>query len=99
MQNISKIHISDFTLHTIGVILFQENKERLLSKFVNDTMSKVSLMALSPNRFRDIISSGSTHKLDFDDAYQHCLAKLYSLEFVTLDTHFKGISDIRITFL
>jgi len=46
INNIDKIKISDFTLHSIGVILFRQNKEELFSKFISDIITKVQLISL-----------------------------------------------------
>ena len=36
VSKIEQIYISDFSLHSIGVILFKNNKESIFNKFVQD---------------------------------------------------------------
>ncbi|MCK4428679.1 MAG: hypothetical protein KAW16_09365, partial [candidate division Zixibacteria bacterium] len=37
-DNIGSLHITDFSLHSIGVILFRYDREDILQKFVEDVI-------------------------------------------------------------
>ncbi len=37
--------------------------------------------------------------LDFDDAYQYCVARYYGLKIVTMDKDFEKIKDLEVLFL
>ena len=44
--NIDKLHISDFSLHSIGVILFRNKKEEIFQSFVTDAIPNVMIVSL-----------------------------------------------------
>ena len=46
INNIGNLSITDFSLHSIGVILFRYNKEDIFQKFVKDVMSDIRLLSL-----------------------------------------------------
>jgi len=43
-KNYDKIFISDFSLHSIGVILFRYNKKEIFSKFIQDIISEIKVL-------------------------------------------------------
>ena len=45
-NNIGNLNISDFSLHSIGVILFRYNKEDVFQRFIQDVMPQVRLLSL-----------------------------------------------------
>lgn len=63
------LFISDFTVHSIGVILFRNKKPHLFHEFVNDLFGQGNLKVLSLNPFDqvDLIELNIKQKLDFDD--------------------------------
>jgi uncharacterized protein len=95
---LDQIFISDFALHSIGVILSRLNKIDLLDIFVNDLFINglIEQIALVPDDFADIISNIEKFKLDFDDAYQLTISQKYDLKIVTFDKDFnsKGINKM-----
>jgi uncharacterized protein len=91
-----KIFVSDFALHSIGVILSRLNKIEVLSKFIDDLfingmIEQISLDALD---LLDVIDNIKRFKLDFDDAYQYTVARKYDLIIVTFDKDF-NVRDIN----
>ncbi len=68
--NSGLIYISDFSLHSIGVILFKYDKEELFKGFLDDVLPKVKIITLSKNLYKDLINIKNEYMLDFDDAYQ-----------------------------
>ncbi|MBN1999228.1 type II toxin-antitoxin system VapC family toxin [candidate division KSB1 bacterium] len=94
-----KLSISDFSLHSIGVILYRNNRERLFSKFIADILPNINLLHLPQNQYHMINDVKSTTMLDFDDSYQLCVAKFYDLKIVTLDKDFADIENLNVEFL
>ena len=95
---LDQIFISDFALHSIGVILSRLNKIDILDIFVNDLFINglIEQIALVPDDFVDIISNIEKFKLDFDDAYQLTISQKYDMTIVTFDKDFnsKGINKM-----
>ena len=93
---LEQIFISDFTLHSIGVILSRLNKLDILDKFVNDLFFNglIEQISLDPHDFADIIANIEKYKLDFDDSYQLTTSIKYDLTIVTFDKDFnvRGIN-------
>jgi len=100
LSNIKHIYISDFSLHSIGVILFRNNKEKVFNKFVEDIIQKIKILTLSEELYSDLGEVKEEFGLDFDDAYQFKIAEEYGLSIVTQDKDFEKVSaKIEITFL
>jgi len=68
-NNIGNLNITDFSLHSIGVILFRYGKEEIFQKFIEDVIPNTKLLALPVERYREVISVRKSLDLDFDDAY------------------------------
>lgn len=97
--NYDKIFISDFSLHSIGVILYRYNKKEIFKKFVQEILSEIKILNLPSQEYDIFINSSQLPNLDFDDLYQYSIAKYYDLEIVTMDSDFKKIKDINVKFL
>ena len=50
-EHIGYIAISDFTLHSIDVILFRQNKEQIFNNFISDVLPKVDMVSLSSEAY------------------------------------------------
>lgn len=98
-DNIGNLHISDFSLHSIGVILFRNKREDVFQKFVSDIFPNVEIVTLSKWSYDSLVEIKKKLGLDFDDAYQYKIAKDHHLKVVTMDTDFKKIIDIEVIFL
>lgn len=98
-NNIGSLHISDFSLHSIGVILFRNKKETIFSKFLSDTLSNINLLSLPKDKYKDLPNIKKKTEMDFDDSYQYLLSKHFNLTIVTMDQDFKKIKDLNIQFL
>ncbi|MDZ7724385.1 MAG: PIN domain-containing protein [candidate division KSB1 bacterium] len=88
-----------FFLHSIGVILFRQNEEKTLLKFLSDILLKSNLLSLPKKNYEEIINIKNEIGLDFDDSYQYSICKHYNLKFITMDQDFKKVKDIDIQFL
>ena len=98
-NNIGNLNITDFSLHSIGVILFRYGKEDIFQKFVVDVISNTKLISLPMELYRGVVDVRKRLNLDFDDAYQYSMAKYYELKVVTMDKDFERIKDVEILFL
>lgn len=98
-NNVENLYITDFSLHSIGVILFKYNKMNVFQKFVKDVIPNVKLLSLPVKKYREVINVSRDLNLDFDDAYQYSVAKYYGLIAATMDKDFERIGDVEILFL
>jgi predicted nucleic acid-binding protein len=89
-----EIFISDFSLHSIGVILYRNNKSDLFNQFLEDTLDKIEIITLSKEKYREIIDVYNQYKLDFDDSYQFLLSQENQMAIVTQDADFKIVDKI-----
>jgi predicted nucleic acid-binding protein len=97
-SNIGNLNITDFSLHSIGVVLFKYGKEDVFQKFVEDVMPNVKLLSLPIELYGGVVSARKSLNLDFDDAYQYSMAKYYRLKVATMDKDFDRIKDVEVLF-
>lgn len=85
-----KLFITDFSFHSISIILTKLRKFKILTTFIHDVFIKgeVSLISLAPKDVLEIIPVMDKFKLDFDDAYQYVAAEKYDLIIVSFDEDF-----------
>jgi len=103
-NNSSTIWLSDFSLHSLGVILLGRcKKPEIYKSFIENTLDKFLITSLSLSMSsisREITLFMEQNKLDYDDSYQCLIAKFYGLTIVTLDKDFEKIKDkIEVIFL
>jgi len=98
-DNIGKLHVTDFSLHSIGVILFRYDKKDVFRKFAEDLAPNVKLLSLPMGLYELVVGSSENFKLDFDDAYQYAVARHYRLKVVTMDKDFEKIPGDEVLFL
>jgi uncharacterized protein len=98
-NNLNQIFISDFSLHSLGVILSKYNQNDLFIKFVEDSLPNLTLVTLPVECYKELIESKKMFGIDFDDSYQYNIAKYFHLKIVTLDNDFKKMKDIETLFL
>ena len=98
--NAGNLYITDFSLHSIGIILFRNNKEEIFQKFLSDIIAHIKIITLKEASYKDLVEIRRFFKLDFDDAYQYKVAMIYDLEIVTMDMDFEKIKGkTRVLFL
>ena len=98
-KNYDRLFISDFSLHSIGVILFRYKKKEIFNKFIQDVISEIKVLNLPSSEYKIFSKNITSYALDFDDFYQYSIAKYYDLEIVTMDSDFEQIKDINVVFL
>lgn len=85
-----QLHLTDFSLHSIGVILCRLKQHQMYSKFIEDTLidGDVRLLSVPPESMAELLNVVQQFNLDFDDAYQYTAAQRHNLTLVSLDKDF-----------
>ncbi len=87
--------VSDFSIHSIGVILSRLKKYDVFKTFVNDLFlnAQLEMLSLEALELVEVVGNIQKFKLDFDDSYQFSLAQKHGLTIVSFDKDFnaKGI--------
>lgn len=55
-DNIGSLSITDFSLHSIGVVLFRFNETDIFSKFLNDSLPHIKIITLPKTEYTHIVS-------------------------------------------
>jgi len=87
----TQIFVSDFAIHSIGVILGRLKKMETLKMFLKDLFinGQIEQLVLEPLDLIDVADNINKYSLDFDDSYQYTVAEKYGLVLVTFDKDFK----------
>ena len=82
--------MSDFTLHSIGVILSRLDRQSVLLRFVDDVFVEggVTLVTVQPVAMHRVVAVMEQFSLDFDDAYQYVGAEQADAVIVSFDSDF-----------
>ena len=82
--------ISDFSLHSIGLLLFRRGQFDVLKEFLDDVIhgAHTVVISLAVPDMESVIESARSLRLDFDDAYQYVLAEKHNLIVVSFDSDF-----------
>lgn len=85
-----RFFIADFSLHSLGILLFRRIQHHVFRELMNDTVLQgaVSIASLRAEELGAVIEAGERFKLDFDDAYQYAVMDKYDLTLVSFDEHF-----------
>lgn len=88
--NPDDIHITEFAVYSIGIILSRYEKIDVFRDFITDLVhdSQVNIIRLQGEDYFKIIEAMEEYSLDFDDAYQYAAARKMNLEIVSFDTDF-----------
>lgn len=83
--------ITDYSLHSIGLLLFRRKQHEAFRAFVDDVLMNggVGMLSLSPDDIDSVITASQKFGLDFDDAYQYAIADRYDLTLVSFDADFQ----------
>lgn len=84
------LFISDFSFHSVGVILSKLGKLDALARFVQDAFvdGSVTLLHLQAEDTERVVSRIRDFGLDFDDAYQYVTAEKHGLILISFDGDF-----------
>lgn len=82
--------VSDFSLHSIGLLLFRRQQHEVFGRFLSDMYlnAGVRTAALLATEMKAAIRAAEQFGLDFDDAYQYTVAEHYALTVVSFDADF-----------
>ena len=90
-----QVYISDFSLFSIGIILFKLKRKSLFLKLLNDlTVNSLKILSLDKPVLIEMEALSEKYNLDFDDSYQYLIAKTYQLQIVSFDKDFDK-TDIK----
>lgn len=83
--------VTDYSLHSIGLLLFRRNQHEAFRTFLDDVLlnGSISLLSLLPADMDSVIIASQKFKLDFDDAYQYASALRHDAVLVSFDTDFQ----------
>ena len=89
----TQLFVSDFAIHSIGVILSRLKKFDALSLFLNDLFinGQIEQISLEPLDLIDVTYNIKKYNLDFDDSYQFTIAEKFGMTLVTFDKDFKVV--------
>ena len=84
------LYLSDFSLHSIGLILTRAHLHRVFLEFVEDMLVSgyLQLVSVPPEAMPELVEHQTRYRLDFDDAYQYTVAELHRLEIVSFDADY-----------
>jgi len=85
-----RLFITDFSFHSISLVLCKLNKADALLRLVRDAFTEgaVALVRLEPEDTGQLVRIMDQFKLDFDDAYQYVAAAKYDMALVSYDSDF-----------
>ncbi len=84
------IFITDFSIHSIGIITITRGMAGLFEKFIADVVKGPSIhkVRLENGDLDLILKVCRSQHLDFDDAYQYVAAEKFGLTLVSFDADF-----------
>lgn len=87
-----RIFISDFSLHSVGVILTRLEQHDVFQSFIEDLFvnGEIKQLLLDPVDLLKLKKSIKKFRFDFDDSYQYLVAQKYELTIVTFDKDFSA---------
>lgn len=91
------LHISDFSLYSIGIILVRRHLSETFRLFLQDVEAGMHIIRLNLAELNILPEIAQNLSLDFDDAYQYVLAEHRELRLVSFDADFDGTPLGRVT--
>lgn len=84
------LFMTDFSLHSMGVIFSKLNQAKTLESFIDDVFnySATRLIHLTPQDLIQVSETMNKFGLDFDDAYQYTATEKYDLTIISFDSDF-----------
>lgn len=83
------LHLSEFSLYSIGIVLFRQRLFDAFVRFVDDIVAGgFRLIKLSIRDIEALAKVAERFDLDFDDAYQYVVAEKHGLEIISFDRDF-----------
>jgi predicted nucleic acid-binding protein len=93
-----ELHVSDFALHSIGLLLFRHKQHQVFRQFLQDVIDRVGIgiVSLSAPEMDAVVDVAARFNLDFDDAYQYSAARRHGLRIVSFDSDFDRTTEGRL---
>ena len=90
--------ISDFALHSIGLLLFRLRQWQAFALFIEDVIASgaASVVSLGPGDMTAVIAAARQFRFDFDDAYRYTASQKLGLRLVSYDADFDRTPGGRI---
>ena len=87
-----QVFITEFSLHSIGLMLVRRGRPDTQFAFVQDTIidRDVHVVSLPLDPFLRLGEIMRDLRLDYDDAYQYAVAEHFNLRLVSFDADFDG---------
>jgi predicted nucleic acid-binding protein len=93
------IFLSEFSVHSIGVILFKKEKYAFFDRFISDLANNGTIITLPIIKYPQISIISQKYGLDFDDSMQTAIAIEYNLGIITMDNDFRKVAkDLPVRF-
>jgi len=92
------LFVTDFALHSIGLLLFRQNQHQVFRQFLQDVMGAVGIgmVSLTAREMDSLVGLAARFNLDFDDAYQYSAAIRHGLKIVSFDADFDRTTEGRL---
>ena len=86
----NEFFMSDYSLHSIGLLLFRQARPDVFAEFVQDMVldGGVIVTGVVAEDVDAVVDAARNFDLDFDDAYQYAVAEKYHLPIVSFDSDF-----------
>jgi uncharacterized protein len=93
-----ELYVSDFALHSIGLLLFRHKQHQVFRQFLQDVIGSVGIgmVSLSVPELDALVDVSAKFNLDFDDAYQYSAARRLGLKIVSFDAEFQRTTEGRL---
>ncbi|MGA2983574.1 MAG: PIN domain-containing protein [Terriglobia bacterium] len=93
-----ELFVSDFALHSIGLLLFRQKQHHVFRQFLQDLIAGtgIEMVSLAAQEMDSLIDVAGRFSLDFDDAYQYATAIKHRLRIVSFDADFDHTPDGRL---
>jgi len=93
-----ELFVSDFALHSIGLLLFRHKQYVVFRQFLQDLVYRVGVVevSLTTPEMDAVVDLAAKFGMDFDDAYQYGAALKHGLKIVNFDADFDRTSEGRL---
>lgn len=98
-ENEYEFSVTDFSVHSIGLLLFQQKQHQIFLEFLKDVFieGRVFIHKLNAEDMKEVVLVAQRFNLDFDDAYQYAVAEKYGLIIISFDADFDRTEQGRKT--
>ncbi len=93
-----ELYVSDFALHSIGLLLFRNKQHHVFRQFLQDVIDRagIGMVSLGAPEMDALVDAAAKFNLDFDDAYQYSAATRHGLKIVSFDADFDRTTEGRL---